>query len=200
MRVWFWLARPGMLWHRLRYWAWERLNPNKPWLCPGTVRFLEHNLSGDMQAVEFGSGRSTHWFASRVGRLTSIEHDAAWHRVVTGQLAASRVQNVEYLHIPLDHDVGEGERPTYDPLPRYVAAIDRFPDRSLHLVIIDGHYRTNCVRRTVPKLAHGGLLLVDDINLWPDPSALPVPSNWVIVDDSTNGIKRAIIWRACWEN
>lgn len=196
MAIGFWLVRPRLLWHRLRYWAWERRNPDKPWLCPGTVRCCERILRPDMRAVEFGSGRSTRWFARKVGHVTSIEHDPLWHARVAEQLRAAGVTNVDYLHVPLDHDVREGERPTYDPPPGYVTVIDRFPDRSLHLVVIDGHYRTHCVRHAVPKLADGGYLIVDDVNLWPSLDALPIPRRWRIVDDSTNGIKRRIIWQA----
>ncbi|TWT34600.1 hypothetical protein [Blastopirellula retiformator] len=39
MKVWFWLMRPNMAIARVRYWFWERANPDKPWLCPGTVDF-----------------------------------------------------------------------------------------------------------------------------------------------------------------
>jgi predicted O-methyltransferase YrrM len=196
MAIGFWLARPVLLVHRLRYWMWERRNPDKPWLCPGTIEFCERNLRRDMRALEFGSGRSTRWFCSKVGHLTSIEHDAAWYAKVREELKAAGVGNVSYLHVPLDHDVREGERVTYEPAPRYVDIVDKFADRSLNLVIVDGHYRTHCVRRAVPKIAPGGYLLVDDINLWPSADALPIPRDWRIVDDSTNGIKRAIIWQA----
>ena len=44
------------------------------WLCAGDT------------GLEFGSGRSTRWFAARVGALTSIEHDAAWHARVASSL------------------------------------------------------------------------------------------------------------------
>jgi hypothetical protein len=61
--------------------------------------------------------------------------------------------------------------------------------------VVDGHYHTHCVRHVVPKLAAGGFLLVDDINLWPSLVDLPIPRDWKIVDDSTNGVKRCIIWQ-----
>jgi hypothetical protein len=37
MAIGFWLARPQMVIPRIRYWFWERMNPDKPWLCPGTI-------------------------------------------------------------------------------------------------------------------------------------------------------------------
>ena len=39
MNLWYWLRRPHLIPARLRYWAWERRNPDKPWLTPGAVAF-----------------------------------------------------------------------------------------------------------------------------------------------------------------
>jgi predicted O-methyltransferase YrrM len=197
MAIRFWLTRPRLLIHRLRFWVWERLNPDKPWLCPGTVAFCQAHLTQSMRALEFGSGRSTRWFAARVGHLTSIEHNPGWYERVKQDLTAAGVGNVDYRHVPLDHPEQEGEREEYHPVPSYVAVADDFADGSLGFVVVDGHYRTHCVRRAVPKIGPGGYLLVDDVNLWPSPAALPVPADWRIVDDSTNGIKRCVIWQAC---
>jgi hypothetical protein len=196
MAIRFWLTRPRLLAHRVRFWVWERLNPDKPWLCPGTVAFCQAHLTGAMRGLEFGSGRSTRWFAGRVGHLTSVEHNRGWYERVKQDLAAAGVANVDYRHVPLDHPEAEPERAEYHPPPAYVAVADEFPDRSLGLVVVDGHYRTHCVRRAIPKVAPGGYLLVDDINLWPSPAALPVPADWRVADDSTNGVKRCIIWQA----
>ena len=67
---------------------------------------------------------------------------------------------------------------------------------SLDLVVIDGHYRTHVIAAAIPKIARGRWLLVDDVQFWPDPSVLPIPRDWARVDDSSNGLKRAIIWRS----
>lgn len=196
MNLRHWLTHPREFAARLRYFVWEKLHPDCPWLCPGTVRFCERHLTPGMTALEWGSGRSTAWFARRVGRLTSVEHNAGWYAGVGRRLAAAGVTNVDYRFVPLDHPEAEGERAEYDPLPAYVRAADDIPDGTLGLAVVDGHYRTHCVRRVVPKLRPGGLLLVDDVNFWPSPAALPVPDGWSVADDSTNGLKRCVIWRA----
>jgi hypothetical protein len=196
MAIWFWVSRPRLLLARIRYKLWERANPDKPWLCPGTVAFLQAQLNKSMVAAEFGSGRSTGWFAALVGRLWSIEHNRVWYERVRRQLEEAGVTNVDYRFVALDHPESEPERAEYDPPPAYVAVADEFPDRGLGLAVVDGHYRTHCVRRLIPKIAPGGFLLVDDVNMWPSPAALPVPASWRVVDDSTNGIKRCIIWQA----
>ena len=91
MAIWFWLKRPRRSVSRLRYWVWERMNPDKPWMCPGTVAFCQANLSRSMTAIEFGSGRSTRWFSTLVGHLTSVEHNPEWYEQVKQQLDNANV-------------------------------------------------------------------------------------------------------------
>jgi predicted O-methyltransferase YrrM len=195
MNVGFWVRHPRLIPHRVAYWLWERMNPGKPWLCQGTLRFLEGALRPSMTGVEFGSGRSTAWFARHLKRLASVEHHESWHDQVRSDLERQRVTNVDYRLVPLDHPEGEPERERYDPLPDYVAVLDGFPAESLDVLVVDGHYRTTCVKQGLDKLRPGGLLLVDDVNLWPSRQAIPVPDSWDLVDESTNGIKSACVWR-----
>lgn len=196
MRLVFWLSHPRLLFHRLRYWLWERLEPGRPWLCPGTVRFCERHLEPSMRVLEFGSGRSTTWLAAMVGHVISIEHNEVWYRKVRETVAAKGQANVDLRHVPLDHPEAEGERADYDPMPAYVRVADGLIDASLDLVVVDGHYRSNCILRVAPKIRPGGLLLVDDANFWPALDAIPVPAGWSIIDDSSNGLKRCVIWQA----
>ncbi len=196
MRLGYWLAHPRMLAHRIGYWAWEKSNPDKPWLCPGTIRFCEQHFKGSRQALEYGSGRSTRWFASLTSHLTSVEASPEWYEEVKTQLRGDGITNVDYLHVPLDHPWADPEREVYDPMPSYVAVADRFADGTLDFVSIDGHYRTHCVRRAAPKVAPGGYLLLDDANRWNPLASVPVPAGWRIVDNSTNGVKRCVIWQA----
>jgi hypothetical protein len=98
--------------------------------------------------------------------------------------------------IPLNNPEMEPERSEYDPVPDYVASCDQIENASLDFVIVDGHYRTHCVRHMVPKIKPGGYLLLDDSNLWPQQEILQVPKTWMIDDNSTNGIKNSIIWQA----
>lgn len=196
MNLRHWIRHPREAIIRLRYYAWEKLHPDCPWLCPGTVRFCAQHLNQSMTGLEFGSGRSTLWFARRMARLTSVENDVVWHAKVAKWLAAAHVTNVDYRLVPLDLSNNESDRGGDTSTPAYVRVADDIPDRSLDLVIIDGYYRPECIRRTTPKLKPGGLFLVDDVNFWPSLEAVSVPAEWTIVDDSTNGLKRGVIWRA----
>lgn len=190
----YYLRHPLRLLPRLGVWMWERRHPHAPWLCPGTIRFCEERLRPPMAGLEFGSGRSTVWLAARLGTLTSVEHARDWHARVVASLVTAAVHNVDLRLVPLDHPDRAPEQERYDPTPRYVALADALPDASLDVVLIDGHYRTACIRHAIPKLRCGGFLIVDDVDMWPTREAVPVPADWSCVDESRNGLKRAAIW------
>ena len=194
MNLNFWLRRPHLVVARLRYWLWEWANPDKPWLTPGAVAFCARALDRSMHALEFGSGRSTAWFARHVGRLTSVEHAEAWYRKVREQLDRENPGQIDYRLVPLEHPEAEPEQEHYDPLPAYVGVLAGFPEESLDLVVIDGHYRTACLRACPPRLAPGGLLLVDDVHLWGGVARVPVPAGWPLVHRSGNGLKETCLW------
>ncbi len=45
---------------------------------------------------------------------------------------------------------------------KYVRSIDRFIDKSLDLVIIDGRARLSCITHALKKIRPGGYLMLDD--------------------------------------
>jgi predicted O-methyltransferase YrrM len=191
MNLGFWLRHPHLLPYRIRRWVWERLHPESPWLCPGTISFGGQNFRGLGHGLEFGSGRSTVWLATLMQRLTSVEHNSQWFAIVREKLAVRGLLNVDYRLVPLGHPESEAEHPGYDPLPDYVAVASEFPDSSLNLVLIDGHYRSACIRATIPKIAPLGYMIIDDVNLWPS-GDIPTP-NWPVVDRSSDGLKTCVV-------
>lgn len=148
-----------------------------------------------MRILEFGSGRSTSWFARRVGQVASIEHSSQWFARVQADLSRERLSNVDLRLIPLDHNETAPEQEHYNPLPNYVGILGEFDDESLDLVVVDGHYRTTCIRTCPPKLKQGGLLLVDDINWLGGPGGVPVPEEWELVHVSGTRLKTTGIWK-----
>ena len=58
----FRIQRPLIKFHSKVY---NFFNPKSPWLCPSAIEFLKIYLDNGMTGVEFGSGRSTYFFASR---------------------------------------------------------------------------------------------------------------------------------------
>ena len=195
MNLNYWLRNPSKIVSRVKYWIYEKQNPDKPWLCPGTITFLDSALKPNMVGAEFGSGRSTHWFGKRLKVLISIEHFPPWYKTVKEQIAESSLPNVDYRLIPLDHLESEPEREHYEPLPKYVSWLVGVPDETYDFVLVDGHYRTTCIRQSLNKIKRGGLLVVDDVEMWYRQNGPPVPQSWNCVNSSTNGLKTTEIWK-----
>ncbi|MFZ2657290.1 MAG: class I SAM-dependent methyltransferase [Victivallales bacterium] len=157
---------------KLNLMYWQRQNPEAPWLTAIGIAFLDNWLRKTDIGVEFGSGRSTAWFAARVARLTSIEHDPEWHAIVKEKI--NQLSNVEYHHVPLDRKT--------NGRPDYPAVLERFTDNSLDFVLVDGRYRSECAELATRKIKPGGLLVLDNSDLYfyhptTTPSPLRKPSD-----------------------
>jgi|SRR6185312_521825 len=194
MNVRYWTRHPLRFLRRVWYFFYERAHPTEPFVAPGAIRFLDTALPRQGIGLEWGSGRSTQWFAQRLGRLVVVEHDGAWYEQVRRQLREAGIGNVDYRLIPLDHPPQEPTRPVYDPIPRYVALADEFPDAYFDFVEVDGHYRQACVRAALDKVKPGGLLLVDDTN-WLPLVEWGVPAAWKIVHQSVKINTVTSVWQ-----
>lgn len=133
---------------RLRVFGNQRLHPQWPWLTADMVKILEGWLQASDRGLEWGSGRSTIWFAQRVGCLVSIEDNATWANWVRTALFHNGLNNVEY------HVVTSKEE--------YVAA----GDGPFDFVLVDGMDGTRdlCALRAISLLRPGGALIVDNCN------------------------------------
>ncbi|WP_394821330.1 class I SAM-dependent methyltransferase [Pendulispora albinea] len=185
------VGRPWYLMRRIAYKAYEMRHPDEPWISQGAVRFCDAHLHRGMRGVEWGSGRSTAWFAQRLGHLVSVEHSFEWHAIVSRKLEALR--NVDYRFVALDHPEKQPTVPRYDPQPRYVAVVNDFEDGSLDFAVVDGHYRQACVLAVLPKLRAGGLLLIDNTD-WMPLDEWGVPSSYPIVHQSRNVMTQTTVW------
>jgi predicted O-methyltransferase YrrM len=144
---------------RVRVLAHERRHPEAPWLTAAAVALLERSLEPAAVGFEWGSGRSTVWFAKRVSRLVSIEHDPNWYAEVTRRLAQQGLlSKVSYYRFTVD-DFADSAQP-------YVAAIAGHQDDQLDFCLIDGvaELRGQCALACLPKLRSGGLAIIDNAN------------------------------------
>lgn len=145
-----------------------------PWIVFKARRWLEARLGPDLTVFEWGSGGSTRFFADRVRRVVSIEHDPAWHARTTAALTPEQTARCDYRLIapePL-----AGAMPAYGPgsytstdrdyagrsFERYVRAIDAFDEESLDVVLVDGRARASCLAHAAPRVRPGGLLVLDN--------------------------------------
>lgn len=174
--------KPRYVADRVRLAVHQRLHPDAPWLTAEATALLERWLRPRHVGIEWGSGRSTRWFARRVGHLLSVEHHAGWHAMVSSQLADDGITNVDYRLLPCEPE--RVETPEWIAAmfaSAYVRAVDAFGPRSLDFALVDGMYRSACAIAVIPKLRSGALLIVDNIN-WFLPSASRAPSSRAVVD------------------
>jgi hypothetical protein len=187
-------ARPIYSLRLIAYRWYEWRHPDEPWIAQGAIHFLERALDSQGEGLEWGSGRSTVWFAQRLKRLTSVEHNGAWYHEVGRRLARAEVTNTRLLHVPLDHPEDAPTVAHYERMPRYVAVAEEFTDGSLDVALVDGHYRQACVSAVLPKIRRGGLLVIDNSNWLPRP-AWGVPPDWLVLHESTNVRSQTTIWQ-----
>ena len=143
-----WTARYVL--RRVRLLLWMRRHPDAPWLSPGAVEYLDEHLRPDDVLVEFGSGRSTAWFARRVARVISIEHDQTWAARVQAQVEAAGLVNAEVVHVP------------HDPLAYVSAAEHALASARANVILVDGVYRDTCALWALAHRSADGFIVVDD--------------------------------------
>lgn len=158
------------VYNRTRQILYERAHPADPWLTPAAIRLLRDLLRPADRGLEFGSGRSTIWFARRVATLTSVEHDERWHASVSATLRDRGLGNVDYILAPGDQPMERGWDSTY------AKTALAFPDASLDFALVDGHYRDYSAKFTLPKLKPGGMLIIDNVN-WYLPCRSKAPNS-----------------------
>jgi predicted O-methyltransferase YrrM len=180
------IVNPFYVVGRLDLALWEKRHPDAPWMSQRAVRFLDSFLRKTDTGIEFGSGRSTIWFGRRVGRLVSVEHDAGWSTKVKEMIQDGGLIQIEHHHIHLDHPAAEPTRAYYDPLPRYVDFINRYPDNTFDFVVVDGHYRVACILASISKLKAGGILILDNSNWLATPEDWHIPSSFRVLHRSRN--------------
>jgi hypothetical protein len=118
----------------------------QPWLGYRAVKRLGELARPDWTVLEFGSGMSSLFFASRCRHLVSIESDPTWYEQMKRLFARERITNVDYrLRGPADY-----------------TRIDDYPDQCFDLVIIDGLVRDQAARAAARKVKPDGYLFLDN--------------------------------------
>jgi hypothetical protein len=173
---------------RLRVLVYQWRFPEAPWLTQAAIEFLSSWLRPGYHGLEWGSGRSTLWFARRVACLVSVEHDENYYREVSTRLKKSGLSNVDYRHCSDESG--------------YLAVGENLPPLSLDFVLVDGIARDRCALAAVPRLKPGGLLILDNSN-WYLPSQSRSPNSRSLADGPASETwdlftGRVQPWRCLW--
>ncbi|MEP3266523.1 MAG: class I SAM-dependent methyltransferase [Hyphomicrobiales bacterium] len=181
---------------RLAYMIYARRNPDKPWITPDSIKILDSYLKPDDFMIEFGSGRSTKWFASKVGKLISIEHNKEWFDKVSDELAASKIANIEYRH----RHAANPDTP--QETEAYLDVFDELEDETVDVIFVDGIFRDECALKAINKVKPGGVILIDNVN-WFLPSQSISPCSRSIEDGPLDAMwsdfsEKTQSWRRIW--
>jgi predicted O-methyltransferase YrrM len=176
--------------------AYRRAQPGVPWIAPAAVEFLEGYLKPTDEMLEFGSGRSTLWFADRVRHIISVEHNPDWHRQISSKITEKGGTNISYFLHPKQADSIPASRSDY------VLVTKSISPKSLDIVLVDGIYRAQCVLQSLPLIAAGGILIIDNVNRYlPSRSIAPNSRSMEAgpVDDEWRKVLDLIgEWRFFW--
>ena len=114
-----------------------------PWFTYPAIEYLNQLDLSHMRVLEFGSGYSTLYWARRTKQVTSIEDNKGWYKRIKQELP----KNVEYIHAG-----------SQDEIIKAAAALAGPFD----LIVNDGVYRYDCAVTSRPKLADGGIVILDN--------------------------------------
>lgn len=190
---------PRYIYDRLSQIVYQRRHPDAPWLGHEMMRILESWLMPDDRGLEWGSGRSTIWFAERIGSLVSVEHNPAWYSRVNAELKAKGLQTVEY-HLCKNED-------------EYSNVANAFSSESFDFCLVDGVARDECALAAISLIKPGGIVIVDDFNRYLPtqtrspfsrrPEEGPETERWAVYQDrvkawrrirTTNGVTDSALW------
>lgn len=138
-----------------------------PWWTYPAIDLVDEWLAvrgATARVLEYGSGASTVWLGRRAARVDSVEHDAAFAKVVAGLTAG--LPGVHLHRVPAP----AAARPVVGSAKAghrgldfsdYVAAADGLGG-PFDLIVIDGRARAACLQRAVVHLAGDGLVVFDN--------------------------------------
>jgi Methyltransferase domain len=151
---------PPFLWRYLVQQAFQRRHPTAPVIVANAAILLDSWLRPTDHGLEWGSGRSTAWLATRVAHLVTVEHDPGWHARVRRELEARGLAaKVDYrlIEAPADQMA--------EPLEHaYAGVADEIDDGTLDFALVDGQMRLRCAEKAHTKIRPGGLLVLDGAN------------------------------------
>jgi hypothetical protein len=116
-----------------------------PWVTYSFIDFIKPRLNNSMRVFEYGSGSSTLFYARRVNKVVSVEHDKNWY----DKIRSSKPANAEMIFTEL-HANGEYSK-------KAASLTEKFD-----IIIVDGRDRVNCCKYSIEALSTSGVLVLDD--------------------------------------
>lgn len=152
------------------------LSDEKPWIPFKSYVYLKKIIKKDMFVFEYGSGGSTLFFAKRVRKVISVEHNEIWYLKLKKIIEFKNYKNCKITLIKpeifkknnnYDYSDLESYKSSDDnyknmSFENYCKVIDTYPNYYFDIIFIDGRSRPSCVKHSVNKLKINGYLIIDD--------------------------------------
>lgn len=116
-----------------------------PWVTYSFIDFIKTRLHPELSIFEYGSGNSTLFYAQRVNRIVSVEHDESWYR----KILSEKAKNAEMIFCRLDMAGAYCKK---------AASLNEKFD----MIIVDGRDRVNCCKQGINGLSEQGVIILDD--------------------------------------
>ncbi len=158
-----------------------------------------------MIGLEYGSGKSTLFFASRLKKLVSVEHAKDWYENIKKLLATKNIQNVDYRLVEKNNPFSGNtsiEIQNKLKLPKfhlqkdyeaYYNVVCEFPDQYFDFILVDGRARVECAINCLPKLKSNGILVIDNAERERYKPVVKILNEWPKVV-TTNGLTDTVFW------
>jgi predicted O-methyltransferase YrrM len=183
----------GHISNKIESFAMQKLHPDWPWWPKEAVLLCDKLLKATDIVLEFGSGRSTFWIATRCAGITSIEHNEDWYNIVKKKITQSNLgSKVKLIYAPITDDSMSEDQP-------YLLPVRDIANTSIDAVIVDGKLRAQAAVLSLPLLKPGGILIIDDAhrylpkrgtkNVFPESKNQEI---WKDIDLQTKD------WRSMW--
>ncbi|MFZ2904625.1 MAG: FkbM family methyltransferase [Cyclobacteriaceae bacterium] len=118
-----------------------------PWVTLSFIGFIRDRLTNNLSVLEYGSGNSTLFYASRVKSVTSVESNEKWYKKILEKMP----ENVVLTYVPVD------DKERYVNFAQHVKQL-------FDVVIVDGHSRFDCVKAGRQTLTERGVIVLDNSN------------------------------------
>jgi hypothetical protein len=187
------------------------LRDGRPWLPFAAQDALERALRPGARVCEYGCGGSTRFALERGADVLTIEWDADWARRVAAAIGSGARAAWTLEVVAPDPDERAAALDPADPAAyvsaapalssfsfgAYARAIDRHPGAGFDVVLVAGRARPSCMRHALPRIAPGGLLVLDHSERpWYRPAlALCDPGSWARADHRGPGPYAERFWQ-----
>lgn len=115
-----------------------------PWFTYPAIDFLDSIVRPDWKVLEWGSGNSTLWWASRVASILAVENDENWFNEIRNQMPSNATLRLETEE------------------SRYVGAASAADGDPFDAIVVDGRFRNACAQAAIERVSENGVIIFDN--------------------------------------